>query len=68
MTFTVFRYDGGSFFIGQILDALLRTQMELHPYTSTVSIYQTISMTAETMHVTIRRRNTTVGHYNRDLM
>ena len=66
--FTILGNDSFGFLVAQVLDPLQGTQMELHPNTFVGSIIETISMAAETMHVTIRIRNTTRAHGDGHLM
>src|SRR5690606_771797 len=56
------------FGVGQILDALLGPEMELHPEPFATLVIKTVSMATETVHVAIAFRNAAIRHDHRHLM
>ena len=56
------------FFIGQIIDSLLRSKMKFNPVSFIRTIDKTISMTSESVHVSVTIWQSAVAHYDGNLM
>ena len=68
MTLAVLGYDCCSLSIAQALYTLFCAEMELYPHTFPACVYHAEGVRTEAMHMSVRSRNTPVGHYNRHLM
>ncbi len=58
----------GGFLIGEVADALLCFQVELHPEPLVSSIYEAEGMAAKAMHVAVGIAYTAVAHDDGDLV
>src|SRR5690606_36731341 len=58
----------GRFLSSYRLNALVGLEVPLHPVTLTLCIPQTQSMGAKAVHMTVRGRDTAIGHQDRHLM
>src|SRR5690606_1084759 len=68
VAFTVVTDERAGIGVRKILDALLSTEMKLHPKSLALRIPKAIGMRAKTMHVAIASRDTSVAHHNGHLM
>ena len=68
MAFTILGDDGFGFGVGQVFDALLRPEMEFHPEAFVVRVDEAECVAAESVHMTVRIRNTARAHGDGDLM
>ena len=68
MTFTVFSDQCLSLSITNILDSLLGLQMEFNPVTYIISVDKTKSMAAKAVHMAVCCRDSTIAHYDGDLV
>ena len=65
---TAFADHSLSFRIGEVFDALLGAKVELAPVMLVSGVDETEGVAAETVHMTIRSRNTAVTHDHSTLM
>ena len=54
--------------VGQVLNPLLRAEVELHPGPLVGGIDETVCMAAEAVHVTEASGNTAIAHHDGDLV
>ena len=68
MTLAVLANDDLGFGVGEVLDALLRLEVELDPMALVFRVNEAEGVTAEAVHVPVGRRNAAVAHDDRDLV
>ena len=56
------QHDGGRLLVAQVLDALLRTPVILHPHPLPFVVDEAIGMRTESVHVAVTGRDSAVGH------
>ena len=66
--FAVFAYEGFGLGVGQVFDALLGPEVELHPGAPVVLVVETVRVASESVHVAVRGRNAPRRHGDRHLM
>src|SRR5690625_7649658 len=64
MRFSVHSNNFFSFLIGKVSYSLLRSKVKFHPGAFIFSIDKTICVRTESVHMSIRRRNSSVAHNN----
>ena len=68
VAFAVASDQFGGFGIGQVLNALLRDEVELDPEALVVRVEQAEGVAAKTVHVAVAARDTPVAHHDGDLV
>src|SRR5262245_675498 len=68
MAFAVLTDQGGRLGIGQVDNALLAAEVELHPDSLISCVYEREGMAPEAMHVAITLRNAAIAHHDCHLM
>ncbi|MDB6013475.1 MAG: hypothetical protein JWL65_5725 [Gammaproteobacteria bacterium] len=68
MTLAIFRDERLRLTVGQIRDALLTPEVELHPHALIGGIDHGVSVAAEALHMSKALRKPAIRHDNRDLM
>ena len=68
MALAVARDDLAGLFVGEVLDALLGLEVELHPHALVIFVDQAERVAAEAVHVTVAGGDAAVGHDDGHLM
>ena len=62
MALAIARDDLGGLVVGEVLDALVGLEMELHPHALVLLVDQAVGVAAEAVHVAVAGRDAAIGH------